>query len=151
MLSLFPITFTVVRLLTPPAGGEAVPYLETSALGEGARELAAGVLVDADAIADIVLTDRAATFEVELAGEHHELRLELDRRGRVIGAAVWWVGEAEGVHRYDLAEAMPQLMEAERLDAIHVDGDQVSIEAGGVIVPLAGETEEDLEEEDWGC
>jgi hypothetical protein len=151
MLSILPFTFTVLRLLTPPPTLEDAPRLETSAFGETAKRLAADVLVDADAIADIVLTDGAATFDVELAGEHHELRLELDRRGRVIGAAVWWVGEAEGIHRYDLANAIPQLMEAESLDAITVDGDQVSIEAGGVIVPLTGEMESDLEEEEWDC
>jgi hypothetical protein len=153
MLLVLPLSFTVLRLLTPPVASpaEEAPRLETSALGERARELAAGVLVDADAIADIVLTDRAATFDVELAGEHHELRLELDWRGRVIGASVWWVGEAEGLHRYDLANALPYLMDAERLDAITVDGDVVSIEAGGEVVPLTGAMESDLEEEDWGC
>lgn len=151
MLSILPFTFTILRLLTPPSGGEEAPRLETSALGDRAKQLAASVLVDADAIADIVLTDRAATFDVELDGEHHELRVELDRRGRVVGASVWWVGEAEGIHRYDLANALPQLMEAESLDAITVDGDVVSIEAGGEIVPLTGAMESDLEEEDWGC
>lgn len=153
MLSFLPLTFTVLRLLTPPTASPAdeAPRLETSALGDPARQLAASVLIDADTIADIVLTDGAATFDVELAGEHHELRVELDRRGRVIGASVWWVGEAEGIHRYDLANALPQLMEAESLDAITVAGDVVSIEAGGVVVPLTGAMESDLEEEDWGC
>jgi len=149
MLPLLPLTFTVLRLLTQPA--EAAPRLETSAHGEEARRLAAGVLIDADAIADLVFTDRGAVFDVELGGEHHELRVELDRRGAVIGASVWWLGEGEGVHRYDLAEALPALMEAESLDAILLDGDVVSIEADGVVVPLTEESEADVDEEEWGC
>jgi hypothetical protein len=151
MLTLLPLSFTVVRLIAPPPALAQEPRLETAALGDAAKELAADVLVDADAIADVVFGERAATFDVELAGEHHELRLELDRRGRVIGAAGWWLGEAEGVHRYDLANALPYLMEAERLDAITVDGDVVSIEAGGEVVPLTGALDVELDEEDWGC
>lgn len=150
MLSfLTPIAIAVARLVSVPvATGAEEPRLEITRLGAEARELAAETLLDADAIADFVVTDRAVTFELELAGERHELRVELGRAGRVVGASVWWLGEAEGVHHYDLAEAMPALMESGTLDAITVSGGVMSIAAGGVVVPVVAS--DDAEEELWG-
>ncbi len=150
MLSfLTPLAIAFARLAVAPATtGAEEPRLEITRLGADARELAAETLIDADAIADFVVTDRSVTFELELAGERHELRVELGARGRVLGASIWWLGEAEGVHHYDLAEAMPALMEAGSLDAITVAGGVMSIAAGGVVVPVVAT--DDAEEEVWG-
>lgn len=123
----------LVTLLTsaPPE-----PRLEVTARAGDARRLAASVLVDADAIADVVVLDGAALFEVELGGERHELRVELDGRGAVVGASVWWLGDAAGDDRWDLGAALPALLETESLDAVHA-GDVLTLEAGGERAPLA--------------
>lgn len=150
MLSfLTPLAVAMFRLASAPvATSDAEPRLEITRLGAEARELAAETLIDADAIADFVVTDRAVTFELELAGELHELRVELGARGAVIGASVWWLGEADGVHRYDLGDAMPLLVEAGTLDAVTVTGGVMSIAAGGLVVPVVAS--DDAEDEVWG-
>jgi hypothetical protein len=137
-----PILVTLLRLTSIPAEAPE-PRLEMTALGQPARELAADVLVDADALADLVLLDRAAVFSLNLAGERHELRLELDDDGAVIGAAVWWIGEEPGIGHYDLGHVMPALAEAPALDAVLVREGTVILEAGGVRVPLGGERNDD--------
>jgi hypothetical protein len=151
-LSPFVVAFLQTFLSQPPA------RLEHTARGADARALAAEVLVDADALIDLVLVDHAATFELELAGERHELRVELDRDGAVIGAAVWWLGAADADGpRHDLVAALPALDDAGTLDAVIVDARGVALVAGDVVVPVAAEPEEDLEDVDgdgdfeWGC
>ena len=138
-----PIIVSLLRLTATPAVEAPEPRLEMTALGQPARELAADVLVDADALADLVLVDHAAIFSVNLAGERHELRLELDDDGGVIGAAVWWIGEEPGIGHYDLGYAMPALAESPALDAVIVREGTVILEAGGVRVPLGGERNDD--------
>jgi len=154
MLSLLsPLTLSLVQLVLaePPA------RLERTAQGDVARRFAASVLLDADALLDISLVDHAALIEVELAGERHELRVELDAEGDVIGVALWWLGAAQGESRHDLVAVLPALEEAGTLDAITVDDGAVSLVAGGMSVPIAAAADEDLEDvdgdgdEEWGC
>jgi hypothetical protein len=157
MLSfLSPLTLTLIQLVL----AEPLPRLERTAQGDAARRFAASVLLDADALLELSLVDHAALIEVELAGERHELRVELDPEGDVIGVALWWLGASDGEARHDLVAALPALEEAGTLDAITVDDGAVSLVAGGMIVPIAGsadEEDEDLEDvdgdgdEEWGC
>ena len=113
-----------------------VPRIEMTATGAHARELAADVIADADTLADITLLDDAAIVAVDMAGDRHELRLQLDDRGHVIGAAVWWIGEGRGGGAYDLSLALPAIAESATLDAITVEDGVLLLEAGGVQVPL---------------
>jgi hypothetical protein len=154
MLYLPPVFFTVLRLLTAPDDA-AAPRLEMTALGAPARELAADALVDADTVADLVLLDHAAIFSFDAAGERHELRLELDDDGGVVGAAIWWLGEATGSGRYELSLALPALAESATLDAVNVVDDLVILEAGHIRVPLGDDKVDDDIVDPWdtepGC
>lgn len=144
MLSLLsPCVVALIQLLTAPEPPTPRARVEQIAIGADARRLAAGVLIDADAFVDVALTDDAAMFEVELAGERHELRLELDADGAVIGAAVWWLGAGEAEPRDDLALALPVLERAGTLDAITVDDGGVWLIAGGVSVLIS--------DHEYGC
>jgi hypothetical protein len=155
MLYFPPAIFTILRLLSAPDHSETVPQLEMTALGAHARELAADVLVDADSVADLVLLDHAAIFSFDAAGERHELRLELDDNGRVIGAATWWLGAATSSGRYDLSLAYPAIAESATLDAVTVEDDLIVLEAGGVRVPLGDDKVDDDIVDPWdtepGC
>jgi hypothetical protein len=146
MLWFPPVLAAALQLVPRPVVEPPAPRLEITAFGADARALAAEALIDADAIADLVLVDGGARFELELAGERHELHLELDRAGVVLGASIWWTGASEGLHRYDLGLALPALMDAGTLDAITFDDDVVALVAGRATVPLGGDLTDDLDE-----
>jgi hypothetical protein len=144
-----PIVITLMRLasMSPLHADDAHPRLEMTGVGEAAREIAADVLTDADSLADLVLLDHGAVFAVNLAGERHELRLELDDSGRVVGAAVWWTHEEPGIGHYDLSLLAPALAESLTLDAVeNVEGALV-LTIGGERIPLGEDyTDDDLED-----
>jgi hypothetical protein len=137
-----PVLVTVLRLVAAPAAhapantDEVRPRLETTALGAQARQLAADVLCDADAIADLELIDRAAVFEVDLHGDRHELRLELAQNGDVVGASVWWTGSTDGAHHFDVGPALDAIAQSTTLDAVMVEDDAIILRAGHVRVPI---------------
>lgn len=148
---LLPIVFTVLQLVTPANAAER-PRLEETAHGEAARAMAADVLTDADALADLELVDGGAILAVDQAGDRHELRLELDARGDVIGASLWWTGDAHGTPRYDVSLLLPALADSASLDAIEIEDDAIVLTAGHTRVPLgADKTDEDLEGPVEGC
>lgn len=154
MLFLSPFVVAVLHTTFPAEPAR----LEQTARADGARHLAAQVLLDADALVDLVLVDRAAMFEVELAGERHELRVELGEDGLVVGAALWWLGPADADLGHDLAFDMDALEHAGRLDYVIEAGGKVALVAGRVAAPIGAEhDDEDLEDvdgdgdEEWGC
>jgi hypothetical protein len=138
MLSfLLPIIATLLQLSAPAA---EAPRLEIAARADDARELAADVIVDADAIVDVIALDGGVVIDLDLAGERHELRLELDRHGMVRGAALWWIGAATELDAWDTDAAIPALMETGGLDAVFVEHGAVTLYVGGerfVVEPLA--------------
>jgi hypothetical protein len=141
----------VLAFLSPVVGEKPAPRLEETSHGATARAMAADVLTDADAIADLELVDHAAIFEVDQAGDRHELRLELDARGRVVGASLWWTGEAHGAARYDVSLLLPALSQSASLDAITVEDDAIVVTAGDTRVPIGADKSDDEIADPTGC
>jgi len=141
----------VLALMSPAARPDTQPRLEETSHGAAARAMAADVLTDADAIADLELIDHAAIFEVDQAGDRHELRLELDARGRVVGASLWWTGEAHGAARYDVSLLLPALSESASLDAITIEDDAIIVTAGDTRVPIGADKSDDEIADPTGC
>ncbi len=115
----------------PAASAPPAPRLELTARAHDARALAAEVIIDADAIVDVVALDGGAVIDLDLAGERHELRLQTDAHGRVVGAALWWIGPAVGLDAWNTDAAIGALMLAGSLDALTIAGGVVTIEADG--------------------
>lgn len=124
---------------TDGARGAEPPRLELAVVADDARRLAAEVLVDADAVVDVLALDGGVVIDLDLAGERYELRLDTDRRGHVRGAALWSIGAPSGVDAWDTDAALAALMEAGALDGVRVERGEVTLVVDGasfVIAPL---------------